>query len=121
MRIETLKLNYEFSRVYKRGKFAVGKTITMHAFKRYNGLKHNMTLIPTDIIRLGFCANKKSLGAVGRNKAKRLMREAYRKIASKIKPGYDIVITLRACEEIPKYSDIEHDVRALANRLNLLT
>ena len=119
--IITLKYNYEFSRVYKRGRFAVGKFLTVHCFRRPPGLKHNCTLIPSDINRIGFCANKKQLGAVGRNRAKRLFRESYRQVASDISSGYDIVFTLKTCskDEIPSYEDICKEMKTLLSRLNL--
>ena len=120
MKVITLKFNYEFSRVYKRGNFAVGKYITVHSFKRPSGLKHNATAIPSDINRIGFCANKKQLGAVKRNQAKRLMREAYYQVASDIPLGYDIVFTLKTCEELPAYKDILKDMKRLLDRLHLI-
>ena len=120
MKVITLKFNYEFSRVYKRGRFAVGKYITVHSFKRPDGLKHNNTAIPGGINRIGFCANKKQLGAVARNRAKRLLREAYYQVASDISLGYDIVFTLKTCEELPAYEDILKDMRKLVRRLHLI-
>ena len=120
MKVITLKFNYEFSRVYKRGRFAVGKYITVHSFRRPDGLKHNTTTIPSGINRIGFCANKKQLGAVARNRAKRLMREAYYQVASDIPLGNDIVFTLKTCEELPAYGDILKDMRKLLVRLHLI-
>ena len=120
MKVITLKFNYEFSRVYKRGRFAVGKYITVHSFKRPGGLKHNATAVTVDINRIGFCANKKHLGAVKRNQAKRLMREAYYQVASDIPLGNDIVFTLKTCEELPAYGDILKDMRKLLVRLHLI-
>ncbi|MCQ2466752.1 MAG: ribonuclease P protein component [Clostridia bacterium] len=120
MKVITLRYNYEFSRVYKRGRFAVGRYLSVHCFKRPVGLKHNTTTIPANINRIGFCANKKQLGAVGRNRAKRLMREAYYQVASDISIGNDIVFTLKTCENLPTYYDIEHDMNKLLGRLNLI-
>ena len=120
MKVITLKFNYEFSRVYKRGTFAVGKYITVHSFKRPFGLKHNTSAVPEKINRIGFCASKNKLGAVKRNKAKRLLREAYYQVASDISLGYDIVFTLKTCEELPAYADILKDMRKLIRRLHLI-
>lgn len=120
MKPSMLRFNYEFSRVYKRGTFAVGKYLTVHCFKRFNGLKHNNVTIPNNINRLGFCANKKQLGAVERNRARRLLREAYRSLADRIPLGYDIVFTLRASESIPTYQQIEDEMQKLLERLKML-
>ncbi|MBO4637276.1 MAG: ribonuclease P protein component [Clostridiales bacterium] len=120
MKSVPLKYNYEFSRVYKRGIFGVAGTVTVHAFRRPEGLKHYMTPIPGDIIRVGFCANKRKLGAVGRNRARRLMREAYRLLEDKIPRGYDIVITLRSTDSVPAYSDVKRDIRRVFERIGLV-
>lgn len=114
-----LRFNYEFSRVYKRGSFAIGKYLTIHCFKRYAGLKHNNTKIPTDINRLGFCANKKQLGAVERNRARRLLREAYRSLADRIPEGYDIVFTLRPLDELPTYQQLSEEMKKLLIKLHI--
>lgn len=115
-----LRFNYEFSRVYKRGTFACGRCITVHAFRRPKGIKHNLTPIPRDIIRVGFCANKRLLGAVGRNRARRLMREAYRRQEPGIVHGYDIVITLRNLESMPAYDEIAADLAKCIKKLGLI-
>ncbi|MBP5655043.1 MAG: ribonuclease P protein component [Clostridiales bacterium] len=120
MKSQTLRFNYEFSRVYKRGTFFAGRFITIHAFRRYPGLKHNTTLIKPDIVRVGFCANKKQLGAVGRNRARRLMRESYRKIEYLIPEGYDLVFTLKNNCEVPTYRDVEKDTLRGLRLLGLL-
>jgi ribonuclease P protein component len=115
-----LRFNYEFSRVYRRAVFATGRFLTVHVFTRPKGLKHNNTRIPEDIIRVGFCASKRVLGAVGRNRARRLMREAYRHLEPQIREGNDIVITLRNVDELPSYSDVYRETEALMSRLKVL-
>lgn len=114
-----LRFNYEFSRVYKRGTFANGRYITVHVFRRPKGIKHNLTPIPPDIIRVGFCANKRLLGAVGRNRTRRLMREAYRRQEPSLIKGIDIIITLRNTEETPTYENIKGELERLLGKLKL--
>ena len=114
-----LRFNYEFSRVYKRGTFACGRFLTVHAFRRPKGMKHNLTPIPKNILRVGFCANKRLLGAVGRNRARRLMREAYRRQESRIVQGYDLVITLRNLDDMPTYEEIFKELDKLIGKLGL--
>ena len=120
MKAEPLRFNYEFSRVYRRAAFATGRVLTVHVFNRPKGLKHNNTRIPEDLLRVGFCASKKQMGAVGRNKARRLMREAYRHLEPQIREGNDIVITLRNVDELPSYSDVYRETEALMSRLKVL-
>jgi len=115
-----LKYNYEFSRVYKRGKFSTGQYLTVHCFRRPAGIRHNLTVIPSDINRVGFCANKKQLGAVGRNRARRLMRESYRLVESGIPLGNDLIFTLRNRDEVPTFDEISKDMVLNLTRLGLL-
>jgi ribonuclease P protein component len=120
LKAEPLRFNYEFSRVYRRAAFATGRILTVHVFKRPQGLKHNNTRIPEDLLRVGFCASKKQMGAVGRNKARRLMREAYRHLEPRISEGNDIVITLRNVDELPSYAQISAEMEVLMSRLKVL-
>ena len=119
MKAEPLRFNYEFSRVYRRAAFATGRILTVHVFKRPQGLKHNNTRIPEDLLRVGFCASKKQMGAVGRNKARRLMREAYRHLEPRIREGNDIVITLKSVDELPSYALISAEMEVLMSRLKV--
>ena len=120
MKAEPLRFNYEFSRVYRRAAFATGRVLTVHVFNRPKGLKHNNTRIPEDLLRVGFCASKKQMGAVGRNKARRLMREAYRHLEPRIREGNDIVITLRNVDELPSYAQISAEMEVLMSRLKVI-
>jgi len=120
LKSQTLRFNYEFSRVYRRASFATGRHITIHVFRRPKGLKHNNTRIPEDLIRVGFCANKSKLGAVGRNRARRLMREAYRHLEPRIREGNDIVITMKTVDVLPSYAEVAHETEVLLTRLKVL-
>lgn len=121
MKSEPLRFNYEFSRVLRRGSFASGRYLTIHVFRRPKGLKHNNTRIPEDIIRVGFCASKKELGAVGRNRARRLMREAYRRLEPRIREGNDIVITLKKETAPPPFEQVLKETEALLYGLKVLS
>ena len=60
------------------------------------------------------------MGAVGRNKARRLMREAYRHLEPRIREGNDIVITLRNVDELPSYAEVSAEMEVLMSRLKVL-
>lgn len=83
----TLKKNYEFVRVYKKGRFFAGKYIVIYVLKNRYGTN-----------RIGITANKKVGKSVKRNRAKRLIRESYRVYEDFIPPGLDIVFVARAVE-----------------------
>jgi ribonuclease P protein component len=83
----TLKKNYEFVRIYKRGRFFAGRYIVIYVLKNSLGAK-----------RIGITANKKVGKSVKRNRAKRLIRESYRVYEDFIPDGLDIVFVARAVE-----------------------
>ena len=79
-KIKTLKKNYEFKNVLTRGKFYIGKQVSVYVLK--NNKKTNV---------IGIAVSTKKCGAVQRNRIKRLIRENYRLIKNNLKQGYDIV------------------------------
>lgn len=79
-KIKTLKKNYEFQRVMKKGKFYIGKQITIYIYK--NNREEN---------RIGIAISSKSFNAVKRNMIKRKIRECYRKLEKDIIGNYCIV------------------------------
>lgn len=119
MKPETLRFNFEFSRVYRCGKYATGRYVTVHVMRRYKGVRQSCRMVDPSVIRPGFCANKRELGAVGRNRARRLLREAYRTYESSLPQGIDIVFTYRGGKDIPKYSVLLSDLGSCLARLHL--
>jgi ribonuclease P protein component len=81
---ESLKENYLFRRLYKIGKSSVQPHIAVYT--RKNRLGRN---------RLGITATKKIGNAVERNRARRLIKEAYRLSEDQLPTGVDIVIVAR--------------------------
>ena len=79
-KIKTLKKNYEFKNVLSKGKFYIGKQISIYILK--NNKKINV---------IGVAVSIKQCGAVKRNRIKRLIRENYRLLKNDLKQGYDIV------------------------------
>lgn len=78
---DTIKDPAIFSRCYKKGKRIHGPGVTAYCFftnRPYNAF--------------GITAGKKVGGAVQRNRAKRILRAAYRKNELLLPIGYDIVI-----------------------------
>lgn len=70
-KIYTIKQNGLFSRVYNKGVNIVGKNIAVYALKCKSGAR----------TKIGITINRKLGGAVERNRAKRLIREAYRTLS----------------------------------------
>lgn len=67
-KIYTIKQNSLFSRIYKKGVSVVTKNVVVYALKCKGNTKTKM----------GITISRKLGGAVERNRAKRLIREAYR-------------------------------------------
>ncbi len=110
-KIKTLKKNYEFKNVLTKGKFYIGKQISIYVLK--NNKKINV---------IGIAVSTKECGAVLRNRIKRLIRENYRKIKEDLKQGYDIVFLWNK-KELPKKADyyiIQTDMKKLLKKVEIL-
>lgn len=81
---EVLNNNKDFASLYRNGKSIVSKTVVIYF--RQNGLPYN---------RFGITAGKKVGNAVMRNRAKRIIRQAYRENEILLPLGIDIVIVAR--------------------------
>ena len=110
-KIKTLKKNYEFKNVLKRGKFYIGKQISIYVLK--NNKKSNV---------IGIAVGIKQCGAVKRNRIKRLIRENYRLIKDDLRQGYDIVFlwNKKGESEEANYYIIKNDIIKLLQKANLL-
>ena len=82
---EIMNDNKDFLTLYKKGKYSASKYSVIYV--RPNGRPFN---------RLGITAGKKVGNAVCRNRAKRLIRLAYREAEAKLPVGMDIVIVARS-------------------------
>lgn len=80
----TLKKNNQFKRLYSKGKQFVSPLLIIYCAKNRTGE-----------IRYGITASKKIGCAVERNRARRIIREAYRSLYPRISKGFDIVFIAR--------------------------
>lgn len=80
----SLKDNKGFQRAYKRGKSIVTPVVVAYFFQN----KQNYN-------RIGIATSKKIGCAVKRNRAKRIIREAYAECEALFPIGYDIVFVAR--------------------------
>ena len=92
------KENHLYLKAFRQGGRFVGKTVAVYVLKDY-AAKRLMLANPEKkyLNRLGLSVTKKVGGAVGRNRAKRIIRAAYRQLVGKktLKTGYLIVISAR--------------------------
>lgn len=105
----TLKQNYEFRRLYARGKNAAASCLVLYCRKN----RANRS-------RLGFTVSKKVGCAVVRNRVRRRLREIYRFHEAELYPGYDLVVVARVKAAFSSYHELEKEFLYLAARLGLL-
>jgi len=92
-RAERIRRRAEYQQIYERGHRTHGRYLTL--FTLSNDLP---------VGRLGIAATRKLGGAVDRNRAKRLIREVFRR--NKLAPGFDIMV-------IPKRELLDDSLIAL--------
>ena len=98
----TLKKNYEFKRLYNKGKTAVTPYMVVYAR------------------RVGYTVSTKLGKAVVRNRVRRRLREIYRLNSDKLRPGVDIVIVARSrCIEA-EYAKMERAFLRACAELGIL-
>ena len=98
MKETAIKENHLYLKAFRQGGRFVGKTVAVYVLKDY-AAKRLMLANPEKkyLNRLGLSVTKKVGGAVQRNRAKRIIRAAYRQLGHQktLKTGYLIVISAR--------------------------
>ena len=90
-----IKENHIFRRLYHRGKYQAHPLLVTYALK--NRLPVN---------RFGITASKKIGGAVERNRAKRVIRAAYRQLEPQLPLGWDIIFVARTRTTTVKMDEV---------------
>ena len=103
-----LKQNYEFRRLYSKGKSAVCPYFVVYCRKTGR-----------PVSRLGITTGVKLGNAVKRNRARRRIRELYRTHEEQILPGFDVVIVARTRVIYGRHSELERSFRQLVKKLGL--
>ena len=105
----TVKENYEFRRIYRKGRSAVSPYFVVYCLKNRAGAS-----------RLGVTVSKKLGHAVVRNRVRRRLRELYRLHKGDMLPGYDIIMVARVrAAELP-YAKLEKQYLRCLSQLGLL-
>lgn len=110
-KMKTLKKNYEFQNVLSKGKYYIGKQITIYITK--NKLNTNI---------IGIAISTKTCNAVKRNRIKRLIRENYRLLENELNTGYNIVFLWNKKDlvENASFHTIQHDMKQLLKKVDVL-
>ena len=100
---ERVRRRVEYQQIYDRGLRTHGRYLTLFT------LSNNLPMG-----RLGIAATRKFGGAVERNRAKRLIREVFRR--NKIATGFDVVVIPKREFLDASLSTLEADYRNLVER-----
>ena len=123
MKYRAICENHLYSKAYKKGKKAVLPTLAVYVLPDYR--KHTLMKANPEkkyINRIGLTVGKKIGGAVERNRAKRLIRHAYKHIDTEtpVKTGHLIVLVAREAIGGKKTPDVERELKKLLKKLELI-
>lgn len=104
-----LRNKKDFSSIYKHGKSFGDKYVVL--FFKKNNLSYNRT---------AFLASKKVGNSVKRNRARRLMKEAYRLSEIDLQNGYDFIIIARATIDNQKYKNVRKSLESVFRRAKVI-
>jgi ribonuclease P protein component len=101
MIFESVKKQTEFDKIFNEGSRASGKLLTI------------IVRIADGNNKLGIVVGKKYGNAVKRNRVKRLIREAFRQSAGKIRKAAEIVVLPKKASEAAKLPEIASELATL--------
>ena len=101
-KIEAIKENFLFSKIYAKGKKAASPRVAVYALKNYR----------SSSTRLGITTGKKLGHAVVRSRSRRLIREAFRLISSERAFQHPYLFVIVARSAITEKSCTMHHVKA---------
>ncbi len=108
-KIVSLRRNQEFRRVYTKGKYFSSSSLVTYALRNRLGF-----------LRLGITTSKKIGNAVKRNRARRVIRVAYRMLKQKLSGNFDVVVVARSKATEIKSKDIFKELSYSMKKLGLI-
>ena len=101
--------NNDFRRIYARGKSYDSPLLVVYALKNR-----------TKNVRVGITTSKKVGNAVQRNRSRRVIREAFRALAPRVRPGFDLVLVARGKTPYVKSTDVRRQLERQLQAAGLL-
>lgn len=123
MKFQAIRENHLFVKAYTGGRRAPAKSCTVYVLKDRQARRIMKSRPDKQYInRIGITASKKIGGAVQRNRAKRVIREALRLIMQEytLKTGHLIVIAARERATVCKMQDVKRDLQGALMRLSMI-
>ena len=108
-RTMTVKENYEFRRIYAKGRSGVSPYLVVYVRPNRRGRN-----------RLGVTVSTKLGHAVVRNRVRRRLRELYRLHKAELLPGYDLIVVARVRAVDMPYTKLEKQYLHCLSQLELL-
>lgn len=108
-RTKMLCMNYEFERVFKKGRYYNSKHLTLYVRPRQDNQ-----------LFLGITVAKKVKGSVNRNQVKRWLREVYRLYEDDVSSGYDLILFGRLSPEETNYHSLLNCWKKLAKDAKII-
>ena len=105
----TIKQNYEFRRLYSKGKSCANAYLVVYCRKNRAGRS-----------RIGYTVSNKVGHALVRNRTRRRIREVYRLNEEKFQPGWDIVVVARTKAVEAPFEKLTASYLTLAKKAGLL-
>lgn len=122
MKFTAIRENHLFVKAYRGGRAVKTKSCAVYVL-RDRQARRFMRARPDKqyVNRIGISASKKIGGAVERNRAKRVLREALRLIMAEapLKTGYLVVIAAREPSTVCKMQDAKRDLQYALARLDM--
>lgn len=106
-----IRENRDYKRIYAKGKSEVSPSLVTYAIK--SKFRKNR-------IRIGITTGKKIGNAVHRNRARRVIRAAWRNFEPYSKSGYDMVFVARAKTTFVKMQVVKKEMEKHLEKLGIL-
>ena len=122
MKLFPIKENHLYQKAYKNGARGSSRSLSVYVLRdRHAALIKKSNPQGEYLNRVGISASKKIGGAVQRNRAKRVVREAYRQIGKEraLKKGYLVVIALRTPATVLKMQEVKRDLHYCLKRCGM--
>ena len=120
MKNVAIKENHLYNKAYRRGKKSIGRYTAVYVLRDLKA--HKVMLANPEkkyLNRLGIAVSKKIGNAVIRNRAKRIIRAAYRSVEAELSVGFLVVISAKSDIVGVKSTDVEQELREAFSRLDM--
>lgn len=123
MKFTAITENHLYAKAYAKGKKAVTGTVIVYVLRDYAARRLRDAHPQKRFVnRIGLTVGKKLGGAVERNRAKRVLREAMRAVEREpgVKTGFLVVLAARERATEVKAAEVERDLRRALEKLDML-